>query len=123
MAAYVIGAYLVSFFILELPPEQCNDVAFFSLAFTQILHVFNMRDPEEPLINNQITRNRYIWMALALCFAVLSAAYFIPGVRDVLSFQGPGKIGWLIIAAVPVLNLLTIQLIKAAEYAQPIGER
>ncbi len=112
MAACVIGAYLVSYLVLELPPEQCNDIAFFSLAFTQLLHVFNMRDPEEPVFNNQITRNKYIWMALALCSAVLAAAYLIPGIRSVLSFQNPGKTGWLLIAAVPLLNLLIIQLFK-----------
>ena len=115
MAVYVIGAYLISYFLLDLPPEECNDVAFFSLAFTQLLHVFNMRDPEEPLINNQITRNKYIWTALALCFTIIFASYIIPGVRDILSFEGPGKTGWLIIAAVPLLNLLTIQIIKAVE--------
>ena len=115
MAVYVIGAYLISYFLLDLPPEECNDVAFFSLAFTQLLHVFNMRDPEEPLINNQITRNKYIWTALALCVTLIFASYIIPGVRDILSFEGPGKTGWLIIAAVPLLNLLTIQIIKAVE--------
>ncbi len=115
MAGYVIGAYLVSSLILDMPAEQSNDIAFFSLAFTQLLHVFNMRDPGEPLIKNQITQNAYIWMALALCTAALFAAYFIPGIRTVLSFQDPGLKGWLIIAAVPLLNLLTIQLSKAVE--------
>ncbi len=119
IAVYVIGAYLISFFVLELSADQCNDIAFFSLAFTQLLHVFNMRDPEEPLINNQITRNRYIWMALALCISILVASYFIPGIKDVLSFQGPGKIGWLIIASVPVLTILTLQVIKVFESSEP----
>jgi Ca2+-transporting ATPase len=88
MAACVIAASLLSYMLLDLPPEQCNVIAFFSLAFSQLLHV----------VNNQITRNRCIWIALALCSAELFAAYLIPGTRSVLSFQNPGKAGWLLIS-------------------------
>jgi Ca2+-transporting ATPase len=44
-------------------------LSFLSLVLAQLWHVFNMRDRGTHLIRNDITRNPYVWGALALCVA------------------------------------------------------
>ena len=95
-----------------LGPEACNNIAFFSLAFAQLWHVFNMREAEEPLFDNQVTRNKYIWGALALCTAAIFAAYFTPALKEALSFQTLSGRAWGLIAVTSVLPVLVIQVGK-----------
>ncbi|MFP4489280.1 MAG: cation-translocating P-type ATPase [Bacteroidales bacterium] len=112
ISIFIIASYIISLKVLGLTPEVCNNIAFFSLAFGQLLHVFNMREADEPVFNNQVTRNKYIWMALAFCAIVLLAAYFIPVISNVLSFESLEPGTWLIIAVTAILPLLTNQIIK-----------
>lgn len=108
----ISGAYFFAHFVWEQPAEITNNVAFFSLAFAQLLHVFNMREGDENVFNNQVTRNKYIWMALGLCVSLLALAFFIPQVREILSFQEmEGKL-WGLIAVTSFLPLIIIQVIK-----------
>ncbi len=108
----ISGAYLFAHIVWDQPQEITNNVAFFSLAIAQLLHVFNMRESEENIFNNQVTRNKYIWMALAFCFTVLIAAYLIPGISEVLSFQQLELRIWGLIIITSLLPLIIIQLIK-----------
>jgi Ca2+-transporting ATPase len=89
-----------------------NNIAFFSLAFAQFLHVFNMRGAKEPVFDNQVTRNKYVWLAVIFCIAVLLGAYFIPVLAEVLSFQSLDLREWLLIVIAGVLPSLVIQSIK-----------
>ena len=56
---------------MEAPPEQAVSVSFLVLATGQLWHVFNARDSSEPVFCNEITRNRYVWGAIALCAGLL----------------------------------------------------
>jgi P-type Ca2+ transporter type 2C len=58
-----------------------------------------MREPEENVFINQVVKNKFIWMALAFCFAALIAAYFIPLFHNVLSFEKLSLQYWLIFGA------------------------
>jgi Ca2+-transporting ATPase len=109
----ISGAYFFAHFVWEEPEEITNNVAFFSLAFAQLLHVFNMRENDEYIFKNQVTRNKFIWMALGLCFAVLFLAYFIPFISDILSLQELEFRIWALIIITSLLPLLIIQLIKS----------
>lgn len=108
----ISGAYFFAHFVWEQPEEVTNNVAFFSLAFAQLLHVFNMRETNENFFNNQVTRNKYIWMALALCLSLLALAFYIPQVSEILSFQKLEAKLWGLIAVASVLPLMIIQMIK-----------
>ncbi|MCE7056418.1 cation-transporting P-type ATPase [Algoriphagus sp. AGSA1] len=112
MTACITGAYFYAYFVWDQSEEITNNVAFFSMAFAQLLHVFNMRDPHENVLNNQVTRNKYIWMALAFCGVTLIAAYFIPAVSDVLSFQELEPRIWGLIIVTSLLPLVIIQSLK-----------
>lgn len=112
IAFFVTGAYFWALRVWNLSPELCNNVAFFSLAFAQLLHVFNMRDDDELLFDNQVIRNRYVWLAIVFCAVVLMIAYLIPGLSDILSFQTLGPREWLLIVIASVCSLLVIQVGK-----------
>lgn len=108
----VSGAYFFAHFVWEQPEEITNNVAFFSLAFAQLLHVFNMREAKENVFNNQVTRNKYIWMALGLCLSLLALAFFIPQVSEILSFQEMEGRLWGLIAVTSFSPLIIIQVMK-----------
>ena len=69
IAATVLAAFWLALHVLELPLERAVTVSFLSLSFARLWHVFNMRSAASPWIDNEITRNPYVWGALALCTA------------------------------------------------------
>lgn len=113
ISASVTGAYFFGQYVLGASDAVCNNIAFFSLALAQLWHVLNMREQDEHFLKNQITRNKYIWMALGICIAALAAAYFIPGASGVLSFRPLSPDIWILIGITSALPLVTIQMLKA----------
>ncbi|MCF8229796.1 MAG: cation-transporting P-type ATPase [Bacteroidales bacterium] len=112
IAVYTIGAYFFATYSMGVSKEIANNIAFFGLAFTQIFHVFDMRESDEKVFLNQVTRNKYVWMAVVFCAAALIAAYFIPGLNTLLSFQPMGLEPWLLVVAVVVASIGSIQVLK-----------
>lgn len=112
IAIFVAAAYFWGSRAWNLSPELCNNIAFFSLAFAQLFHVFNMRDDDEPLLNNQVTRNKFVWIAIVFCAVVLITAYLIPGLGDILSFQTLDLREWLLIGITSICPLIVIQIWK-----------
>ncbi len=116
IALFVTGGYIFADRFLGLSNDIANNVAFFSLALAQFWHVFNMREDHENIWKNQVTRNKYIWSALAISVAALLAAYFIPVFNKVLSFQELDINTWLLIISISLCPLITIQLYKWARH-------
>lgn len=112
LCLFIVGAYFFALKYWNLSPEICNNVAFFSLAFAQLWHVFDMRDARESFLKNQITQNKYIWAALAFCSAAILSAYFIPTISNVLSFHALESKVWILIAITSVLPFISIQILK-----------
>jgi Ca2+-transporting ATPase len=112
IAGVITGTYFYAYYVWDYDQAQCNNIAFFSLALTQLWHVFNMREPEENFFVNQVTRNKYIWMAILVCLGFLAAAYFIPLLKNVLSFQDLGLRSWALIGISSLVPLFIIQIIK-----------
>lgn len=112
IAAGAGGAYFYAYYALDADVKVCNSIAFFTLSVAQLLNVFNMRDHDENFFNNQVTVNKYVWMALVLCVGALAAAYFIPGLRDILSLQEMGGELWALIAVSALASFGLIQVLK-----------
>ena len=74
----------------EWMPRKAVTVSFLTLAFAQLWHVFNMRDPDSGLVHNEVTANPYVWAALAFCTLLLLGAVYLPGISTVLDLSGPG---------------------------------
>ena len=112
IAMSVTGAFFYSYFVWNETEDIINNITFLSLAFSQFLHVFNMRDGREPLLNNQVTRNKYVWMAVLFCVSAVIAAYFIPVVSQVLNLQTLQAKHWILIAIASMLPTVVIQITK-----------
>lgn len=112
LTVYIMGAYFFASFYWGLSDAVCNNVAFFSLAFAQLWHVFDMREASEPIFNNQVTQNKYVWWAVTLCIVAIIASYFIPQINSVLSYQELDLKIWVLIGITSLLPLVTIQILK-----------
>jgi Ca2+-transporting ATPase len=92
--------------------KQAITVSFLTLAFAQLWHVFNMRDPDSGLLRNDITSNLSIWGALALCITLLLAAVYMPGLSGVLEVAKPTREGWALILGMSLIPLVAGQILK-----------
>ena len=108
----VLGALLYAIHGLGYGSEQAVSVSFLTLAFTQLFHVFNMRDRGSAFVNNEITRNPYVWGALGLCSLLIAAAVYIRPLAEVLRIIPPGIEGWTLIAVMSLVPLTIGQILK-----------
>ncbi|HEX5760602.1 MAG TPA: cation-transporting P-type ATPase [Thermoanaerobaculia bacterium] len=112
MAAAVFGALAWSVRGLGLGEERAVTVAFLTLAFAQLWHVFNMRAPGSALFANEVTRNPYVWGSLVLCAGLLLATVALPPLAAVLHLAAPGAAGWGVAAVMSLLPLALGQAFK-----------
>ncbi len=63
------------------------------------------------MLVNEITRNPWVWAALALCSALLVAPPYIPPIADVLHLAPPTAAMWAIILALSLAPMLVIQAV------------
>lgn len=112
IAASVSAVYFWGHYEMELSDTATNNVAFFALAFAQLLNILNMRDPDEHVFVNQITRNKWVWRSVVFSFAALLAAYFIPGLKTILSLETMNTAAWWLVAIGALTPTLIIQVVK-----------
>jgi Ca2+-transporting ATPase len=108
----VLGAFAAALVWLEMEAALAVTISFLTLALGQLWHVFNMRDSESSVLFNDVTRNVYVWGALALCVALLLAAVYVPGLADVLELVRPDARGWALVLGASLLPLMLAQALK-----------
>jgi Ca2+-transporting ATPase len=106
------GALALARFGLAMDEQATVTVTFLTLAFSQLWHVFNMRHQRSGLIDNEVSRNPWIWSALALCAAILLAAAYVPSLTTMLHMIAPEFKMWGIILSMSTLPLLLGPLIR-----------
>jgi Ca2+-transporting ATPase len=106
IALAVLGSLALALSWLGMGEAQAVTVSFLTLAFAQLWHVFNMRDPGSKITSNEITRNRYVWAALIGCSILLIFTLYYPGLARVLRITDPGITGWLLVIVMSLLPLL-----------------
>ena len=109
----VLGALLLAEHWLGMGDGQAVTVSFLTLAFAQLWHVFNMRAAQSPVLRNEISRNPFVWAALALCVVLLLLAVHWPVARQVLEIEDPGMAGWFLVLGMSLVPLVCGQLLKA----------
>jgi P-type Ca2+ transporter type 2C len=67
--------------------------------------VFNVRDADAGLIDNEVTRNAYVWGALALCLGLIGLALWLPSLASLLGLPHPGLYGLALAAAASLAPL------------------
>ncbi|MCF8325341.1 MAG: cation-translocating P-type ATPase [Leadbetterella sp.] len=89
-----------------------NNVAFITLAFAQLFHVFNMSAFDSKVFINDITKNKYVWLAVVICTGFMVLVFVLPQMRLVLGLDFiPIKI-WIVSILASFIPLFLIQLYK-----------
>ena len=83
-----------------------------TLVFAQLFHVLNMRDRGSGLLRNAITRNRWVWGALALCAAMLVAVVHIPPLARILHVTPLDATGWAMVLIAGLIPSIIGQIVK-----------
>ncbi|MEP7232018.1 MAG: cation-transporting P-type ATPase [Ginsengibacter sp.] len=89
-----------------------NNITFISLALAQLWHVLNLSSRKISFLNNEITRNKFIWAALLLCIAIMAVFYFVSPLNEYIGLQMLSVNTWLIIVATSIVPVFLIQLFK-----------
>jgi len=106
IAVVVLISMLLARVWLAFDYRQTVSVAFCTLALAQMWHVFNMRGQVRNVLVNEITRNAWVWLALAICLVLVLAAVYLPFLSNVLALADPGATGWLLIVPMSLVPLL-----------------
>jgi P-type Ca2+ transporter type 2C len=114
IAIPVLASLLLALTWLHMEESRAITVSFLTLAFARLWHVFNMRERESKLLNNDVIRNPFVWAALAGCTVLLGAAVYIPALSLVLNMVRPGLSGWTLIFSMSLVPLLIGQILKSA---------
>ena len=113
ITAATLAAFLLALTTFGMSKDAALTVSFLTLASAQLWHVFNMRQPEAGLLRNEVTKNPFVWGALALCAVLIAAAVYVPGLSRVLDMTPPGTSGWTLVAACSLAPLALGQLVNS----------
>lgn len=113
ISAATFGSFMLAQTHLGLVVKEAVTVSFFTLAFAQLWHVFNMRDPRSGLFFNEITRNKFVWIALIVSSALLMLALFLPVVAQPLELERLSAEAWMLVAGMSLVPLVIGQVMKA----------
>ena len=112
-----LGAVFISHFTVHKTetwnPELCNNILFFTLIFSQILHVFNMNATGSNFFKSEVVKNKYVWYATISCIVLLAISYNVTIIRDALDIFPMSKEDWLISIGMSLTSLIIIQIFKA----------
>jgi len=122
IGAMSIGAVFFSHFTVHKAenwnPELCNNILFFTLIFSQLLHVLNMAGNNSSFFRSEVFRSKYVWGAIILSVIILIGMYIIEPVRKVLSLYEMSSIDWLISVGASIVSLIIIQIGKKLKIVQ-----
>jgi Ca2+-transporting ATPase len=68
-----------------------------------------MRHPRSKLLQNEVTRNPWVWAALLLCTALLVAPAYLTPVAHILHLTAPDLNMWAVIIGMSVAPLILLQ--------------
>lgn len=92
---------------------HAETVAFMTLAFVQIVHVFNVRSSRDSIFGKSLFTNRWLWGAVALCAALqagANASTFLRSVLHTVPLQGKDV---LLIAGCSLAPVAVMEAAKA----------
>jgi Ca2+-transporting ATPase len=115
IAATTLSSMVMAIFVFDLQGDAITTMCFFTLALAQLWHVFNMRNWRDGLVLNQITRNTYVWLAIALCLIILTIAALQPEIAGALRLTPlPGK-AWAAVIALSLIPVFVREVVAAGK--------
>jgi Ca2+-transporting ATPase len=116
-----IGAVLFSHYSLhgfkEWQPQLCNNILFFTLIFSQLLHVLNMGSGSKWFFQTEVFGNKYIWYSLIVSVLVLVVLVQFPLVKQALHVYEVNIADWNTIIIASLLSFILIQLARKFKIA------
>jgi Ca2+-transporting ATPase len=88
---------------------EATTASFLTLAFAQVWHTFNMRRSGAGMFVNEVTRNRWIWLATGLCCVLLIIPPYIAPLGALLELSRPDHMMWALVAACSLVPTVGIQ--------------
>jgi Ca2+-transporting ATPase len=92
--------------------RTCNNIAFITLTFAQLFHVFNMSSIGSGFLDNEITRNKWIWIAILICSSLVVMVFAVPALRLVLGLSVLSIKLWVSAMTISLLPLVVFQAFK-----------
>lgn len=109
MTISIIVAVIYCKQVISSDSRVLNNVAFITLVFAQLFHVFNMSSAHSKLILNEITKNKFVWIALLICTILMVLVFAIPQMRLVLGLAVlPSEI-WVVSILSALIPLVLFQ--------------
>ena len=109
-----IGAVYISHYMVHqietFDPALCNNILFYTLIFSQLLHVFNMGSGGTSFFKTEVFRNKYIWYATLACVFIIIVSYLNEPARRVLGIYSMSVADWGIAIGMSLFSVLIIQL-------------
>lgn len=108
-----VGFNILTFHEEEGLSKASSNIMFYTLIFSQLLHVFNMSsNPQTRFHKTSEFRNQYLWFAILISFSISILIYLIEPLRTIFSIHQMTPKCWLIIGGFSFLSLLIIQVLK-----------
>jgi P-type Ca2+ transporter type 2C len=112
MTMAVMVAIIYSQKITHVNDKVLNNIAFITLAFAQLFHVFNMSSFHSKLLVNEITRNKFVWFAIFICSGLMIFIYILPQTRLVLGLVELPLEVWSVSIMASLIPLVVVQIYK-----------
>ena len=112
MTLSVLAAVFYCRYFISSNPQYINNIAFITLAFSQLFHVFNMSSRHSGLLVNEVTKNKFVWMALLLCVVLVLGVYAFAESRAALGLAILPLEIWIASLLASLLPLLVVQCYK-----------
>lgn len=112
ISACVLGALALALIWLGFEQTKAVTISFLTLGFSKLWFVFNLRDPGTRLLDNDVVRNPWIWISIALCIVLLVLAVYLPGLSDLLRTEPLGVTGWSLVLGLSLIPMLVGQVIR-----------
>ena len=119
MTIITLLAFGLAMFWMNLAAEQAVTVAFVTLSLAQLWNVFNVRAKSSHVLHNEITRNPYVWAAIAFCLLLVAAALWLDPLSALLGLPYPGIEGLALALGLSLLHLLLGQLVLVLSPDEP----
>lgn len=112
MTIAVIAVVIYCKQVIASDSKIVNNTAFITLAFAQLFHVFNMSSIHSNLLVNEITKNKFVWIAILICITLIVVVYLIPQMRSILGLEVLSSEIWITSILAGLIPVLLVQAYK-----------
>lgn len=112
LTATVLGVYVFSLKILHFSNVLANNIAFYTLAFAQLMHPLNLIKKSDSIFKNEIVSNPHLWLAIVFCSILMILAYWLPPIREALDIGYFDFEAIVLIAVGSFIPVVAIRLLK-----------